>query len=351
MSTINLTLNEKYHATLPKKGTILKGPVYTAYKRESLGTIPRKSENIIIEDKTDKSICGFSSQSERFSTRSHSIDNPGPGTYQVCKDFNYTSSKSFYSSKGFGNGFISTSDRFDGVREFYDQFYPGPGQYKSSTKASLMNDINKNLLYKGLFRKDETVSLKDNIETPGPGYYNIKNKHNQINDPSYIFKSSTDRFKTEKNFSTGPGIYFKEEEQDKLKTESYYFKNPLEKKEDLLNKHLNIKEPYVRPGPGSYNLRSNIGKDFNTFTKYQEIKNNIWRTSKVERNIKTKSKDNKLINTKEDLVKKESKTSYYFVSKSPKFLDSRNHIPGPAYYSPTKSPKKSHNFNIDNIWI
>jgi hypothetical protein len=172
-----------------------------------------------------------------------------------------------------------------------------------------------------------------------------------LHDPSYVFKSSIDRFKTDKNNSTGPGKYFMEVEQDKCNTESYFFKNPLEKKVDILNKHLNIKEPYIRPGPGSYNLRSKIGKDYNSLSKYQEIKNNIWRTSKIEKNANSNFKQNKSLPKNEEPIKKEFKTSYFFVSKSPKFLDSHNHLPGPAYYSPTKSPKKSYNFNIDNIWI
>jgi len=46
MSIYSITLNETRHVMQPKKGKIIKGPISTAYKRESLETeeIPQASE-------------------------------------------------------------------------------------------------------------------------------------------------------------------------------------------------------------------------------------------------------------------------------------------------------------------
>ena len=53
----------------PPKGKIYRGPNWNAYNRESLGSIPRSSENILFRDKSHENKIAFSSQTGRFTHR------------------------------------------------------------------------------------------------------------------------------------------------------------------------------------------------------------------------------------------------------------------------------------------
>jgi hypothetical protein len=253
-------LNDKYLLRAPKKGKLLKGPNWTAYNRENLGTIPRKTEKVLIEDKTLKTKLGFTTQEERFTAKSHSVKNmfPGPGTYNNDKDkLNMTSSS--MSSRGYGNGFASMSERFDDPKFYYDKFYPGPGQYNIQSKVSLKNEIDHNIMYKSLYDKTNVKSLKMKQERPGPGFYNpILLTATEIRGPLSSFKSNASRFKRDTNSAyPGPGKYFREKkiasaipkspkDDIKSKTLSYFFRKPSPKKEDPLLRYVApIKETSV----------------------------------------------------------------------------------------------------------
>jgi hypothetical protein len=361
LSTYNLTLDESYQLKAPK-GRLHKGPNYTAYKRENLGSIPKSIENIIVDDKS-RTTCGFSSQSERFSSRSESVKNgfPGPGSYSKPHDFDYSvQNTSFYSTKGYGN-FASTSERFSDRKDFNDTYMPGPGQYQLFHKASLTKDIETKLLYQSLYKDKAAMSLKEKIHTPGPGYYNpILGVENVLSsDPSHFFKSHGDRFKVRsKGFNIAPGKYYSEGSLTKANNSgsSYYFKDKLPVKENNLRKFMNIDETTGNPGPGSYDLRTRFGKDYEKVILYQKMK------SDIKKVIKDSNEDKKVREDKgeaHDVISgnpfaQPPKSSYVFVSKSPKMFNhatKKKHIPGPAYYSPELSGKKTYNYNIENSWI
>ena len=96
------SMNEGYLLKAPKKGKLRKGPNWTAYKRENLGSIPRKTENILVDEKENKTHLGFNSSSERFYPRAQTVkyNYPGPGNYTSAKGFDFTkTNNAFYSSK------------------------------------------------------------------------------------------------------------------------------------------------------------------------------------------------------------------------------------------------------------
>ena len=245
---------ENFLLRAPKRGKLIKGPNWTAYKKENLCTIPRKIEKVLIEDK-HMTTRGFSSQSERFSGRNQSekYEFPGPGTYQNVQDTFNTTSTSF-SSKGYGNGFISSSIRFDDPKVYYDQFLPGPGHYKVDEKVSITSEVDKNINYKYLYHKSNIKSLKVKKDFPGPGFYNpIMSEVEKTKWPLSAFQSRVNRFNKEEIGSDvpGPGKYFKEKNNPKIpdnkniedqkmfkgNTLSYFFKLPSPKKENL-NKYI-----------------------------------------------------------------------------------------------------------------
>jgi hypothetical protein len=303
---------DNYLLRAPKKGKIIKGPNWTAYKRENLGTIPRKVEKVLIEDR-HKTTRGFSSQSERFSARNQSEKYffPGPGSYQNSQDtFNTTSSS--FSSKGYGNGFASNSVRFDDPKFYYDQFMPGPGQYKVDQTDSIFTNVDKNMNYKYLYHKSEIKSLKVKKELPGPGFYNPKIHENKGNfGPLCTFQSKVDRFQKE-TFKTevpGPGKYFnddspegKQEPQDgkifKGNTLSYFFKLPSPKKEDPLYKYINKdgkleKQSIIQENPNLLTIDSiqkeneNFKNKTGSINLLQETKNKFKKTHYTNSQIST----------------------------------------------------------------
>ena len=63
----------------PTKGRLYRGSNWNAYNRESLGSIPRSSENILFKDKSNENKVAFSSQVGRFTTRNQSEKYTYPG--------------------------------------------------------------------------------------------------------------------------------------------------------------------------------------------------------------------------------------------------------------------------------
>ena len=235
------------------KGKLFKGPNWTAYNKENLGSIPRTVEKALVEDKKGMTKVGFSTQTERFFPKPDSSkQSPGPGSYNISGDMDFTrTSTSFYSSKGFGNGFVSQSQRFNDSDLFYSKYAPGPGEYQPQKKGTIIDNVNKMLVAKSLYNNKKTRSLKVKGYSPGPGHYNpikdtfdLKWKINKYKGEDAVFQSVVPRFKKKKSMDVpGPGKYFKDEyyidynDKNKPKTMSYFFKNPSKKKVDFLQKY------------------------------------------------------------------------------------------------------------------
>ena len=237
-------VNESVFQKTTKKGKLFKGPNWTAYNKENLGSIPRNIEKSLVEDKKSITKIGFSTQSERFFPKNQNMkNNPGPGSYNLCGDMDFTrTSSSFYSSKGLGNGFVSTSDRFDDSKLYYCKYAPGPGEYCPESNKTLEHEVATSILGKSLYNNKKTQSLKIKRDTPGPGYYNpivntFDNKYKGKMVLDSVFKSKVNRFKKGKNSNfPGPGKYFKDEQyndindKNRAQSQSYFFRGPLPKK-------------------------------------------------------------------------------------------------------------------------
>ena len=73
---------ENFFRKTTHKGKLFKGPNWTAYNKENLGSIPRTVEKALVEDKKGMTKVGFSTQTERFFPRMDSSKQcPGPGEY------------------------------------------------------------------------------------------------------------------------------------------------------------------------------------------------------------------------------------------------------------------------------
>lgn len=375
-------LNDNFVLRSPNKGKIYRGPNWNAFNRQSLGTIPRKSENILFQEKNSDTKKGFMSQVERFEDFSKKdtikYSFPGPGKYSNEILDKTVSTNVSLSSKGYGNGFVSKSERFDDPKDYYEKFYPGPGQYvKDNDRSTISHSLNKsNCRYKSLYNTKPANSLKVNKDLPGPGHYNpiiplLLNKELIADKNNFYFASKNDRFKggmhsRENNTLMGPGRYFANNDmqlKDPDKT-SFFFKRELSKNEDPIEKFLNIPkvQKFKIPGPGEYNLRKEL-IDENKFNYNINRKPLIDETEKtiekneteLEHHIKLNKNLKNDINSSNDYSpsRNEKGIKSIFQSKSPKGTNLNNkHVPGPSYYNPNLWPKRiSYNCNNDKYWI
>lgn len=294
--------HENYILKAPRRGKIIRGPVCTAYKRQNLGSIPRKTEKILLDElQVAKTSKGFSSQSARFAHSYNKTDSvkhkfPGPGAYKTQKPFDHTvNDSSYHSSKGFGNGFASNASRFEECKEFYDKFLPGPGSYKSEQSLSMISTMSKTLSYKSLYNAGSTKPLRVPPQNPGPGTYNpimICKKSDFAEGENHFFKSENERFRKVPKSALGPGKYFKDdfdfaitkspnkgktyvncgdkEGEGASKTLSYFFKRPEEKREKGVEEFIRTNETLFAgkrktetPGPGAYEIKKDDNFNWN----------------------------------------------------------------------------------------
>lgn len=197
---------EKFALRNNKKGRIFKGSYHNAYNRESLGSIPGRSENVLFKDNLCTNKLGFNSQTIRFCNTQEKLyteESTTASTNIINNDFSYNSPS--FSSKGYG-GFASKTERFtESKKEFEDKYFPGPGEHQIETKK-------KSLHYSSLFKSDTQVPFRKKL-SPGPGDYNIQQ--------NYTFHKK----KSSGNFSSS----VKDEICEKLKEIAIEKKNSIKK--------------------------------------------------------------------------------------------------------------------------
>ena len=232
-----------------KKGKLYLQPNFTAFTKTNFGTIPSKVEKTLI--KTDDNIPITISINKNIQKNNTSNDE------QIYKDpRSYSTS---YSSKGYGNGFISEVPRFVSEKR---AVYPGPAEYSRDKFLSVENDVNKSIFGKSIFSGKATKSLqllnsKDNqyftsqeiLNRLKSNFINERysnnlsydsppnNNNENHNKGSYFFDSKVKKFSggmfSINNKNPGPGRYFINNEY-KIKNKdqkSADFMDPIEKKE------------------------------------------------------------------------------------------------------------------------
>ena len=379
VSTIEL-LNPKttpksktFYLKTTRQGHLYNHPIFTAYTKTSLGSIPTKLEKTLIDTKKKK--------------KSNSIFSPEPENNSES-NYNPSSFKTksvSLSKKGYGNGFISKTERFD--NGFKDKYRPGPCEYPID-KISIKNDVSKSLFSQGLYNTKENHSILPKKSSPGPCDYNPKYYDDiNIDKNSYFFTSDSVRFKgilENKNNNPGPGKYFNVDSdlvKDKNR-ESYFFKGKVKRKDnptkrlkidigDYCNSSFKLVD---QKGNVNHSWKENnskiLGRDFIYVfdKKKKDKKNKIFEKFKPEKynnRFKENEKDDdeennnhRYSNTNENIyininpnnVPKENLFKLY----SPRWksiiaynADCNFKPPGPAYYHPFL-PKNKVSFNLND---
>ena len=208
----------KFFLRTGRPGHLFLKPVYTAFTKTNLGSIPSKLEKTLIKSNTNKPISTF------INNTISSFNKKNDLAPKEEKDIRkYTTS---FSSKGFGIGFVSKVSRFSDNLSGYK---PGPADYSPERNFTLLNKIEKSTFGKSFFKKKTSLSLnsfnnnmtseskKRSSTTSKSKNFTDANdkeisKESEKNKGTYYFNSTSDRFNGgifgSKNKNPGPGKYF-----------------------------------------------------------------------------------------------------------------------------------------------
>ena len=205
------------------RGALYRGSTSHAFTKKTIGSIPSKFETVLypqanIEKK------GFGSNSFRF--LSCVSENPGPGSYinpTNIENSSFRVTSNSFSKKGFGNGFVSETERFK-IDNYHSYQVPGPGSYREPQIIMKIKDVDGNSMEPGAIsekyknkkssvfiehkekrRKEKKISLL------GPGSYQISKDilNPKGNHYKALFAKGGPRFLYGRLlcFSPGPGHY------------------------------------------------------------------------------------------------------------------------------------------------
>ena len=272
---ISLINNKNFKLTNKKRGKLLNKPVYSGFNKNTLSSIPRDVE-IILLDKNKEEIFGNNSLMNNYETNSFNLyekksnqtfnDNNktrissfGSKTFDNQKHYpaitnnsvNKINSKinqnqdnikktkdywKFYKKKEAKNKSIPNDRNHLSLDLYQSQFFPGPSDYSSDKSFDLINKQNK-YRYKSLFKNESTHSIKSNKEQfPGPGSY-IKIKGLNENNDKHLSINLATKEKRFKNLfnsaSLSPWYYSSSPNKDNPNEN-----NKLQNNLGLLNKDL-----------------------------------------------------------------------------------------------------------------
>lgn len=190
ITTNNSTDNQRLFLRVGKPGKLFLEPLYTAFTKTSLGSIPSKLEKTLI--KTEESVPITITLNKNIRKNNNASEDE-----QNNRDFR--SSSTSFSSKGYGVGFVSQVPRFQNNRIIL----PGPGHYSPDKILSVENDVNKSNFGKSLFLDNNTKSLLllNNDNQFFTSQELIKRLRNQQYNNRYLNNSTFDSFSNNNNAS------------------------------------------------------------------------------------------------------------------------------------------------------
>lgn len=153
-----------------RQGKLLVGATNTHSNHgPSAASIPSKFETILYSGDTE--VDGFLSRVARFKPKQDDL--PGAGSYHKdsSMEFNHDS----ISKKGYGNGFVSKTDRFFYVNQSgAPAYFPGPGSYQETDFLTSKNraNFNRSNTTANFKEKESAPLIAPYRELPGPGEYN-----------------------------------------------------------------------------------------------------------------------------------------------------------------------------------
>lgn len=254
---------QNFFLRVGKPGRLFLQPNYTAFTKTSLGSIPSKIEKTLLKTETNiplttsinNSIISSESKFNSTTTNSSILSYKDPKNY----------SKS-YSSKGYGNGFVSKVERFN---KYLKEYTPGPGDYYPDKLFTMENEIKKSDLGKSLFleRGNKSLSLLNSINPKEQQFFTSQERENLIK------KKEKENLQKDIN----KDIEKDKDKDDNNKKGNYFFESNTNR---FAGGFFSIKNKY--PGPGKYFI--NI--DYQIKNKNKNSPNFIYPTQKIINPIK-----------------------------------------------------------------
>ena len=363
---ISLMNNKNFKLTTKKKGKILNKPVYSGFNKNSLSSIPRDVEIILLnknkEDITsnNQSILNnietsnhnyYGKRGQRtmndnnkmnrmYSLISNTLDdkranlettNNNNKNISIRKNNNNSEKKNkicatkdnwkMHYKKSLNDKKVSFNKNHSYLDLYYSQFYPGPTDYSSDKSYDLINQQNK-YRYKSLFKSTSTQEkINKKNQLPGPGSY-LKIRNLIDNNDKHLSINLATKEKRFKNLFSSASLspwYYSSSNKDNTKevNKSINSKGSLNKdlydfkryiiKEEIDDKG-KVKQYYIEDLSLKKNNENNKGKNI--------IKNKIKQKTGNNRSINEYKFDN--------LLKK-----YIIVRNAEKEYE----VPGPGQYN------------------
>lgn len=153
-----------------KDGRLMMGNAHTHHSHGSSSSIPSKFETILYAG--DSEVDGFGTRQTRFKYIHQDL--PGPGTYESKNDGSLEFQSDSLSKKGYGNGFVSKTDRWYRAGEKRVTYFPGPGAYKDTTflQEKARNNFNYSETTAPFKATNSAAIVPTDEQVPGPGTYN-----------------------------------------------------------------------------------------------------------------------------------------------------------------------------------
>ena len=328
-----------------KLGKIYRGPIYTAYNRKTIGSIPSSIENVLFQTNKGEIL--------RYSYNINENDSKINDNEILNNKINIRK-----------NNDISPRFNYSNIEK--EKYYPGPGQYNTNNISSFINNNEVNYRYNGLFnygRNEIPINVNDNNANVGPGKYNnnlLKSERNIYISPFNRFKKSKHEFYQK---ILGPGTYdINLNISDKYKNEnkSKIFQTEIN---NTKNRKI-IKEKEISPGPGSYEIsksflkKNNNRNNIKIYKYISDIKSSIKDNIKYDENEIDEIEYNKLkkeLNEIDANMRIKKLKGFTMEKNIPRFVfpgNNKEHVPGPCYYSPKLQLNRyEFNTNDDNKWM
>ena len=361
---ISLINNQNFKLTTKKRGKVLNKPVYSGFNKNTLSSIPRDVE-IILLDKNKEEIFGNNTQNilNNYETNSFNLyekksnqtvhDNSRLTSF-ISKNFNEkkmhpaTTNNSTNKINSKINQSIKDQDKIKKTKDYWkfykikekkkkiipndkkhisldlyqSQFFPGPSDYSSDKSFDMINQQNK-YRYRSLFKSESSHYLKmPKDQMPGPGSY-IKIKSINDNNDKHLSINLSTKEKRFKNLFSSASLspwYYASSSKDDIKEN-----NNKQNNMSLFNKDLYDYKRYI--------LREETDDKGKVRQFYVEDKSHI---KKDEPLIKKKGNANNRIKAKNRERKKIDEFKFDKLLK--KYIIVRNaekeyEVPGPGQYN------------------
>jgi hypothetical protein len=342
---------------------------HVAQQPRTVSSIPSKFETTLHSGTREQN--AFGGRTFRFGVQETA--NPGPGSYYKKPSLVRSAENcGSVSHLGFGSGFVSKSKRFSSTRLDQESHLPGPGSYAEAKVEHQFNrsGVTGNFIQPKRFRDQVVVPTPEQL-TPGPGYYKPNEKQygaveRLAPNKMSVFRSSSKRGYQPQTSGPAPGQYEVLHTVGNLLPAAHGGKSAclphaaFRSNSEKVSKELFYPEKTKfgkLPGPGSYEV------DESERAATRDLVAAAQPSSMFANNMQNRFGDAYVKRTMADATpgpgwygteaerQRGVASSSFFMSATGRSGDRGRKAPGPAFYKPDRTIKKSFLLNATRKWV